>query len=429
MNLLKFILWPYHWLWTLFMLATLPFVLAGNDRRRRKRAGLDIPREPLGREAIWIHALSMGEVVSALPLVKTVKRQFPHQDLVFTVATRQGMQVALKELEKEANLIEYMPLDFWWAVRRLIHHIRPAIFILVETDLWPGLIYSLKKNKTRTMLVNGRVSPRTYKAYYRARFLIRRLWNQFDLILTQTHLDQARLLQLGIAADKVRNNGNIKFDRPWQVPDTAVIQDLKKQFGLSLSDPVWVAGSTHADEESTILDVFIRLRRQFSDLRLIVAPRRIERIAELQQLVLARNLKPVLKTDFTPGSLPYDVLLLNTIGELEKFYALADITFVGGSLVPIGGHNLLEPAGFGKPVLFGPYTHNFEVMAETLLAAGGGERVHSPDELYEILVKLLADPARSAEMGTKAQNFIKENSGALTRTIAHMENLLAAGKE
>jgi 3-deoxy-D-manno-octulosonic-acid transferase len=178
-----------------------------------------------------------------------------------------------------------------------------------------------------------------------------------------------------------------------------------------------------------ILDAFIRLRKQFSDLRLIVAPRRIERIAEIRQLVLARSLKPVLKTDFTPGSLPYDVLLLNTIGELEKFYALADITFVGGSLVPIGGHNLLEPAGFGKPVLFGPYTHNFEVMAETLLAAGGGARVHSPDELYEILVKLLADPDRSAEMGTKAQNFVKENSGALTRTIAHMENLLAAGKE
>jgi len=426
---LKFILWPYHWLWTLFMLAALPFILAGKDRRRRKRTGLDIPRAPLSKAAIWVHALSMGEVVSALPLVKAVKKQFPHQALVFTVATRQGMQVALKELKKEADLIEYMPLDFWWAIRRLIHHVRPAIFILVETDVWPGLIYALKKNGTLTMLVNGRVSPRTYKAYYRTRFLIRRLWNQFDLILMQTHLDQARLLQLGVLADKVRNNGNIKFDRPWQVPDTVVIQDLKKQFGLALSDPVWVAGSTHADEESKILDVFIRLRKQFPDLRLILAPRRIERIAELQRLVLARSLKPVLKSDFTPGSVPYDVLLLNTIGELEKFYALADIAFVGGSLVPIGGHNLLEPAGFAKPVLFGPYTHNFEVMAETLLAAGGGERVHSTDELYEALVKLLADPTRSAEMGTQAQNFVKGNSGALTRTMAHVENLLTAGKK
>ncbi|RPI72640.1 MAG: hypothetical protein EHM45_21925, partial [Desulfobacteraceae bacterium] len=337
LNLLKILLWPYHWLWTLFMSAALPFIWFGKDQRRRKRAGLDIPRAPLGKAAIWIHALSMGEVVSALPLVKALKNRFPHLALVFTVATRQGMQVALKELHKEADRIEYMPLDFWWSIRRLIHHIRPSIFILIETDFWPGHISYLKKNKIPLMLVNGRVSPRTYKAYARVRFLIRRLWNQFDLILMQTQLDQTRLLQLGVSAGKVHNNGNIKFDRPWRIPDPVNIQNLKKQFGLALSDPVWVAGSTHPDEESMILNVFNRLRASFGNLRLILAPRRIERIADIQQLIAAQGLKPALKTMMLPDESSYDVLLLDTIGELEKFYALADIAFVGGSLVPIGG--------------------------------------------------------------------------------------------
>jgi 3-deoxy-D-manno-octulosonic-acid transferase len=385
---------------------------------------LYLPSAPATKDAIWIHALSVGEVISALPLVRALKQQYPHQALAFTVTTRQGMQVALKELEKEVDLIEYMPLDFWWAIRRVTAHIQPVVFILVETDLWPGLVHYLKKNRIKTMLLNGRISPRTYKAYRRVRFLMRLIFNQFDLILMQTHLDCDRLLQIGAPATKVKNNGNIKFDRPWQNPDPAVIQSRKKQLGLASNARVWVAGSTHPDEESLILDAFIPLKQQFPALHLIIAPRRIERTAEILQLILSKKLKPALKTNLTPDSSPYDILLLDTIGELEGIYALADIAFVGGSLVPVGGHNLLEPASFAKPVLFGPYTHNFEIMAESLIAAGGGQRVQSGNELYLTLQKFLGDPAQLTAMGSSAQNFVKSNSGALARTIEQVSSLI-----
>jgi 3-deoxy-D-manno-octulosonic-acid transferase len=334
------------------------------------------------------------------------------------------MQVALKELEKEVDLIEYMPLDFWWAIRRVTAHIQPVVFILVETDLWPGLVHYLKKNRIKTMLLNGRISPRTYKAYRRVRFLMRLIFNQFDLILMQTPLDCDRLLRIGSPAAKVKNNGNIKFDRPWQVPDPAIIQSRKAQLGFVSHARVWVAGSTHADEESLILEVFTQLKHQFPELRLIIAPRRIERTGEILQLILSRKLKAVVKTDLTPQTSPYDVLLLNTIGELEGIYALADIAFVGGSLVPVGGHNLLEPASFAKPVLFGPYTHNFEIMAESLLASGGGKRVPSRDALYLTMQELLSEPAQLTAMGSRAQDFVKANSGALARTIEEISLLL-----
>jgi len=383
-----------------------------------------LPANPPRIASIWIHALSVGEVLSAIPLVKAVGLQYPEKDIVFTVTTEQGKEIARKELRGKVRALLTMPLDFWWSIRRVVNFIRPSLFILVETDIWPGLISYLKKRGTKTILINGRISPRTFRYYRRFRPLARRIFSAMDLCMMQSDLDRDRLLQIGVEEQKVKTVGNIKFDRDWVPMGEEEYENLLNTLNLESENDIWVAGSTHPGEEEIILDAFGRLRRFFPFLRLIIAPRRVERAEDINRLVVDKGSRSVLKTQIPVKDEPYEVLILDTIGELERIYGIAKISFVGGTLTPVGGHNLLEPASFGRPVLFGPHTDNFVLMSQLLIEAGGGRRVRDGEDLFETVKALLSDPEKSNSMGRKAKKFVETSRGALGRVMENIKGRL-----
>jgi 3-deoxy-D-manno-octulosonic-acid transferase len=418
------LLFAYHLAWTLFVIFLLPFLPLLKTHRLVRRLAFDLPARGIEGKTIWIHALSVGEVLSALPLVESIRKRFPGEKIAFTVTTRQGMEIAQRELKGEVQMLLPLPLDFWWSMLRMIRYIRPKLFILVETDLWPGLTDHLARRKIPAVLVNGRVSPRTLKSYRKFRFFLRKVLGRFRACLMQTELDRARLLETRIDAEKVKSLGNIKFDRDYAPMNEKERRDWLQAFGLSGEDPVWLAGSTHRGEEKIVIEIFDRIRSSFHGLRLIIAPRRLERAEEVQRLAETKGLTVVMRTAITTNRPSFDVLVLDTMGELGRVYAIARISFVGGSLVPEGGHNLLEPASFGCPVLFGPHTDDFKIMAEALLEAGGGMRVHDAQQLSQAVQALLSDPEKRDHMGANARRFVDSNRGALERVMNELSSLM-----
>lgn len=418
-------LFLYHCAWTLIVLLGLPIFSAIRNRRFIDRVFLELPAQTPWERGIWIHALSVGEVTSAIPLVRALRREYPQEDIIFTVTTRQGMEIARREIGDEVSLLLPMPLDFWWSLGKLIQCIKPALFILVETDIWPGLISLLKKKGIKTVLINGRISPRTLRSYNKCRFFIRRLFNSFELCLMQTDLDRKRILSIGVAPGKVKTAGNIKFDSDWLPMGDKERHEWLEALNLEPENIIWVAGSTHEGEEKIILEVYERLRLISPSLLLIMAPRNIERADSIMVLCSGMGFKSLLKTDLTKDGASYDVLILNTIGELGRIYGIGKVSFVGGSLVAQGGHNPLEPASFGHPVLFGPHMEDFVLMTQLLVETGGGQEVSDSDDLFKAVKKILMDPALCDDMGRKAAAYVETNKGALKRVVAHLGTFIA----
>jgi 3-deoxy-D-manno-octulosonic-acid transferase len=410
----------YHLAWTLIAIPLLPFAAFSRSDRLCQRLALSHLPEPPPGKSVWIHALSVGEVISALPLVRALKQVYPSKDIVFTVTTSQGMDIARREAQAEVKTLLPMPLDFWWSIDRLSRSINPELFIIVETDLWPGLMHHLKQRGIHTLLVNGRISPRTFRSYKRCRPIARMMYQHVDLCFMQTDLDTEKLLRIGVPPHKVKTIGNIKFDRDWPTMGRDEYDLWLRKLHLSGEDPVWVAGSTHQGEDGIVLDVFQKLLPLFPRLRLVIAPRRLEEVGEIHHLAEAKALKPVLRTDLVDADASYDVLILNTMGELGRVYGIATVSFVGGSLVPQGGHNPLEPASFGCPVLFGPYTQDFDHMSEMLIEAGGGKRVKDGQELFVVMKELLSEREKAEQMGKRAKAFVGMNRGSLARIMDHL---------
>jgi len=419
-------LFLYNLAWSLIITLSLPLTLFPKGQRLIERLCLRLPDTPPKKQSIWIHACSVGEVISALPVVWSLKRQYPLRDIIFTVTTRQGMKIARDELEGKVDFLLPLPLDFWWSIRRITGFIRPSILVLVESDIWPGLISHLKSRGVKTLLINGRVSPRTFRSYRRFRPLSNKVLGLVNLWLMQSDLDRDRLLEIGLLPEKVKTVGNIKFDRTWLPMDEKERNHWLRLLNINPEDRVWVAGSTHEGEDEIVLETFGRLVVHFPELRLIIAPRRPERAEEIHGLCSIKGLKDIRRTDLPGDSDHYKVLILNTIGELGRLYGLAEISFVGGSMVPIGGHNLLEPASFGCPVLFGPHTHNFVLMSELLIEAGGGKKVEDAEDLFETMKGLLSETDRSGMMGKQAKEFVEMNRGALERVMEHIGGFLEA---
>jgi len=419
------LLFFYHFLWTCLVILGLPLIPFTKGLRIHERLGTGLLSSGrLRRGSIWIHALSVGEVVSSLPLIRALKRKYPEKDIVVSVTTSQGMEIARNELQGEVKKLVTMPIDFWWSIHKMVAFINPSLFVLVETDIWPGLIFHLKERGVKAVLVNGRISPRTLTRYRCFRTFIRSVLDSFESCLMQSDLDRDRLLEIGLSEDTVKTVGNIKFDRDWMPMDEKECGQWLDTLNLSPEDALWVAGSTHRGEEDVILDAFLRLRKSFPALRLIIAPREVDRAGELEKLISSKGLSAVLRKDLPHKRTPCDVLILDTLGELERIYGIAQISFVGGSLEPIGGHNLLEPASFGKPVLFGPHTHNFVLMSQLIVEAGGGKRVADGEALFETMKEILSDPKISDSMGRRAGEFVELNKGALGRAMEYIENYL-----
>ncbi|MBW2284814.1 MAG: hypothetical protein JRF65_09470 [Deltaproteobacteria bacterium] len=250
----------YHFLWTVGGLLVLPLAPVLREKRVFRRLWPSLPREPLRGGGIWIHALSVGEVISAVPLANRLASELTHTELVFTVSTAKGMAVAREKLHGNVRLLLTMPLDAWWAVRPVARFIRPSLFVLVETDIWPGLLDYLHRRGVKAVLVNGRVSPRTFRSYKKASFFVRRMLGSLDACLMQSDLDCERLFRIGVDSEKVRRVGNIKFDREWRPMAPEERRARLVEISLSEAHVIWVAGSTHPGEETLILEVFKALR-------------------------------------------------------------------------------------------------------------------------------------------------------------------------
>ena len=347
--------------------------------RSAKRLGFALGKSPggsvSGRPRIWVHALSVGEVASARNLVQELRRSYPQGVIIFSSATRTGESFARAILGEHVDCFVPFPFDLLWSVKRLVSWVRPDLFILVETDFWPNFLRELNRRDIPCLLVNGRVSESSLVRYRRFRWIFKPLFNSIQTLAMQTEQDAISMRQLGIDPARLVVLGNLKYDAALSGSgakaglDRAVLQIPEQAL-------VWVAGSTHRGEEEIIFAAFQKLAQSFANLFLVVAPRNVERGAELAAMAARRGLLAVRRS--LGGAGETSLLILDTLGELSSVYDLCDVAFVGGSLVPERGHNPLEPAVHGKPVLFGPFMEDFAEISRDLLAVGGPGRFTMP---------------------------------------------------
>lgn len=378
------------------------------------------------RRPIWIHALSVGEVLSAVTLIKAIKACHCDRPIVCSVSTYGGHQIANRALAKEADFIFFFPYDFLWNIRHLVRRIDPLVLLLVEGDIWPNCLYEMARQGVPAILVNGRLSPRSYMNYKRISFFMRSVFSNISFICAQTELDAKRFVAIGAPKDKVEVTGNLKFDYKLTPLSEEEISALRMSMGIDPRVRVLLAGSTHEGEEKVLLNAFKVLKKSFSDLVLVVVPRDPARAHSIQQMFGRAGCSAFLKTELEKMDRPLapDAIIVDTMGELRQLYAIADVVFVGKSLVNLGGQNPLEPAAFKKPILFGPYMFNFELVAETLIHHGAAVQVANEKELMEQVKSLLLDAERCDMMGMRAYEVLGMNRGAVDKTLQVVEGFL-----
>ena len=415
----------YSLLLTVFSLLALPFYLwkdrrSGKYRRSfRERMGRLPPGlDHDGRPAIWVHAVSVGEVITARPLVGALKARLPDHRLLLSTTTVTGQGVARKDLSG-ADAVFYAPFDWARPVRKVLAAGQPSLIVLVETEIWPNLIHEARRRGVRIALVNGRISPRSFPRYRLLRPFFRRVLSEVDLFLMQGEAHAARIREMGAAADRVRVLGNLKFDA-LPDPDVGELGRL-----LDPRRPLWVAGSTVSGEERIVLAALRDVRQRLGDVRLLLAPRHPERFDEAEALAIEAGFRCARRSRL--DSQPWEseeVLLLDSLGELARVYALATVVFVGGSLMPAGGHNVLEAAVAGKPIVVGSHMENFQEIADQFLAEGALVQVRTGEALTAAITDLLTDSQGRERLGAKARALIDGNRGALSRTVETLVTLL-----
>ncbi|WP_420208631.1 3-deoxy-D-manno-octulosonic acid transferase [Candidatus Electronema sp. JC] len=390
------------------------------QNRVLERLGLRLPHLPVRQgPVIWIHALSVGEVTSALPLVKAIRESIRPAVLVFSATTRSGKELAERLIAPHVDFILFSPLDFPCAVRRYLDAIRPSCFILVETDFWPNWLHQLRRRQIPAMLVNGRISEKSFAAYRRFAFFFKPMFRCFSLLSMQTAQDRDKMLALGILTERLACFGNLKYDLPARQtapPDLAAAHDHR---------PIWVCGSTHPGEEELIFAAFKKIvgaNPCVRPLRLIIAPRKIERGGELLKLARSFGLNAVLRSSGDADAASC-VLILDTIGELAGCYSLARLAFIGGSLVDEGGHNPIEAAAQGVPVLFGPHTEDFAEIARDLVDCGGA-KVVTAESLAETAAAILSDDGLHQAMSGAARELVERQRGGVERHVQAVRQML-----
>lgn len=412
----------------LFYLA-LPFIFLRLWWRSRNNPGyrarwkerLGYFSEPYLAQSIWLHAVSVGEIIAAAPLIKALLQQYPGIPIVVTNTTPSGAERAYALLGNKVRL-SYMPYDLPDVLARFLQRTQPKLLILVETELWPNLMHLCTERKIPILLTNARLSDRSAAAYQRYAFLTRFMFRQITQIAAQTEQDAKNFIAAGASAERVQITGSVKFDL--QLPDNLIEQAQVWRNRWGITRPVWIAASTHSGEESQILQAFTQAREQQTDLVLILAPRHPERSGEITNLC-SKTYRTTRRSAATENLLDSDILVVDTIGELLLFYAAADIAFVGGSLIsPGGGHNLLEPAAVGIPVLTGSAIFNFMEIARLLTEAGAAFIVHNIDELAAQLIYLLTNPNVRQQAGVAAKQVVQNNRGALAKQLTLVKKIL-----
>ncbi len=375
-----------------------------------------LPPEP----RCWIHAVSVGEASAAAPLVEAIGRRWPEISIVMTTVTPTGARIVTGRLGLLATH-RYFPVDLPGPVRRALDAVRPRFFIGLETELWPNFLRALASRGIPAMVANGRISDRSFRRYLLVRGFVARMLSQVTVFAMQSEEDARRIVALGAPPERVVVTGNLKADLRAEPAGDPVWQRLLSAEAGGL---LWIAGSTHHGEEAAVLDAYQHLKRGFANLRLLIAPRHPERAEEVERLARDRGLQSVRRTALGGSPALDTVIILDTVGELAELYGFADVVFVGGSLVPTGGHNMLEPAQRRRPVLFGPHTSNFRESAELLRSAGGAVVVRDPAELAGEVERLLKDPELRRNMGEAGFAAVSTRRGALAETLALVERYL-----
>ena len=425
-NMILFVL--YNAILHLALLCATPYLIlrALCDRDFRPilaRFGRYRPDIPAG--GLWIHAVSVGEVNAAKALVVALKRKYPETPLVLTTSTITGQDVAKKVLSAQDIIVAFFPFDIPFAVKRSLSAIRPRALIILETELWPNIIRQTAARGIPVILVNGRISASSMKWYRFIAPLVRGALREFDALGMRTPEDASRIEQLGAEPSKIAITGNIKFEASLLSINDEQKKELARQVGLRDGERLIVAGSTHPGEEELVVGVFNRLKEEVPATVLLLAPRHVTRLDEVCDTVRRAGLEFVLRSDKRRSDEIRQVIVLDTTGELARLYALGEIAFVGGSFEEgIGGHNGLEPAAVGVPVLFGPHMESFADIVERLRRHGGCIQVEDGEELYTACRELLHDREKREHMGRNAKEAVISGGGALAKSVAMVEEVV-----
>lgn len=416
----------------------LPFIYLFSEKRKANllpRLGFNTgfkKRQP-GEKRIWIHALSVGEVISAVPFVKALKERHNDFNIVFTVSTKTGFDMAeqlfktgvvfKKEVVPGNIVVGYFPFDFGFCVARISKQIEADAVVLVETDLWPNFLYKMHQDRIPVILINARLSERSLKGYLFFKNFSLLFFSLLTHIMAQSSLDKKRFQAMGVDGEKISVVGNIKFDQPIIDMDLNHIKQMKKCFGIQKGVKVFIAGSTHEGEDKILCKVYKNLKRNFPELLMILAPRDPKQCGKILSYFLSENLNVILMSDMDKTDENSDIILIDTMGELSKLYAVCDVAFIGGSMVRQGGHNPLEPAAFAKPILFGDDMSDFLLVAKMLTDNKGSKIVKSEIQLQQELEIILKDNQLQKYMGNKNFEIFSKNSGSVQKIIKKMEQL------
>jgi 3-deoxy-D-manno-octulosonic-acid transferase len=419
--------WIYSALLALWLLISLPYWLLQMSRHGKYRAGLrqrlgDVPPHLLARSgrSIWIHAVSVGEVIAVSGLIDSLRNAFAEHRIIVSTTTDTGQKLARKRFGDESVI--YFPLDFAFAIKPYLQALQPELVVIAETEFWPNFLRLAHASGAKIAIVNARISNRSWPGYRRVRWLLRGILDQVNLFLAQTAEDQKRLVDIGAPASRVKVSGNLKFDAPLPIPPP-IVASLRESFLRDRAGPVLVCGSTVEGEEPLLLRAFENILASHANAVMVLAPRHPERFAQvaasLEQLAIRFWRRSLWNGEPITGG----VLLIDTIGELASLYALADIAFVGGSLVPRGGHNILEPAQHGVPIVVGNHTENFRDII-SLFQSHDAVRIVGPAELPLVFLELISNEAERQALGRRAKETVQSQQGATTRTLEALQNLL-----
>ena len=423
----------------LYLLAAVvysPKVIYRAVRHKRYRTGWDhrfgkISRRNHNKKCIWLHAVSVGEVNAAKTIIKEIENKFEDFEIVISTTTDTGFARATN-LFSSNHQVFYFPFDFSWIMQRAFNNIRPAVCLLMELEVWPNFVRIAQQSNIPVIVVNGRMSDKSYPTYRKIKPIAKKIFSKVTLTLAQTEEYAQRFKELGCPDDKVIVTSSLKYDTAQITDKVEGTDDLAAQLKIG-NEKLWIAGGTGNDEEKILLDVFEQLKQnsQFSDLRLVIVPRKPERFNEVAQIIENSSFKLIryslIKNNNTPP--PNDnqaIILGDTMGDLRKFYSLATIIFVGRSLVPMGGSDMLEAAALGKCTIFGPHTFNFKQTVDVLLANSGAIMVKDGKELLQIIQKCLSNTDFAQSIAKNGQEVIRKNQGATETTINQIAKFLTA---